>query len=99
VKAECGHGIIGEMGGSFPLHDSERKVLLCYSVGQQITGVRLYVHPDPHDDILMEIRKLPVETCADLSRVVIGSVDISRFVEDTRRSLLDMGCIIAFYTF
>jgi phosphotriesterase-related protein len=92
-------GIIGEIGCAAPLAESERKVLRCCAAAQQQTGVAIYIHPSPKDEVALEIPRILSDAGADLSRVVIGHVDISGFSEDTSRRLADSGCFIAYDTF
>jgi phosphotriesterase-related protein len=92
-------GIIGEIGCSAPLAEGERKVLRCCGAAQRRTGVAVYIHPSPADDLALEIPKILSDAGADLSRVVIGHIDISGFSGETCRKFLEMGCYIAYDTF
>jgi phosphotriesterase-related protein len=92
-------GIIGEVGCSLPLKDGEKKVLRCCAAAQQRTGVAVYIHPSADNEVMLNIVKILSDSGADLRRVIIGHVDISKFSGATNRKILDMGCNIAFDTF
>jgi len=65
-------GIIGEIGCSTPLEDSERKVLRASAVAQRRTGAALNIHPSFSEDLVLEIIKILGDTGADLSRTAIS---------------------------
>jgi phosphotriesterase-related protein len=92
-------GIIGEIGCSLPLQDSELKVLRCCATAQQQTGAALSIHPSPSDDLVLEIIKILGKAGADLSRTIIGHVDLMGYSIATCRSILDSGCYIAYDNF
>jgi len=92
-------GIIGEIGCSLPLKNGEKKVLRCCAAAQQRTGVAIYIHPSADNEVVLNIVKILHDAGADLSRVIIGHVDISEFSGATIRKIMDMGCNIAFDTF
>ena len=92
-------GIIGEIGCSTPLEESERKVLRASAVAQQRTGAAITVHPSSTDDLVLEIVQILSDAGADLNRTVIDHVDLWGFSQDTRRKIADAGCYIEFDTF
>jgi phosphotriesterase-related protein len=92
-------GIIGEIGCSMPLDEKERKILRCCASAQRRTGAAIYLHPSPDDDLVLENIKVLKDTGADLSRVVVGHVDIMDYDDATCRKLLDAGCYIGFDSF
>ena len=91
-------GIIGEIGCS-TLEESERMVLRCCAVAQQRTGVAISIHPSPTDDLVLEIAKILADAGADLSRTIIGHVDVTGFSRATCHKLADTGCYIGFDNF
>jgi phosphotriesterase-related protein len=91
-------GIIGEIGCS-TLEESERMVLRCYAVAQQRTGVAISIHPSPSDDLVLEIVKILADAGADLSRTIIGHIDITGFSRATCHKLADAGCYLGFDNF
>jgi phosphotriesterase-related protein len=89
-------GILGEIGCNAPLADGERKVLRCCAAVQQQIGVAISIHPGASDEVALEIVRILKETGAELSRVIIGHVDLLNFEDETRRKIMDTGCYIAF---
>lgn len=89
-------GIIGELGCSHPLRDSERKVLRAGALAQQRTGVAVVVHPGRNENDPLEIVDVLADAGADLSRVVISHMCRCGYLLETRRRLLDAGCYIAY---
>ena len=63
-----GAGIIGEVGCSWPLTATERKVLRASGRAQRITGAALTVHPGRHPEAPGEIVEVLRGAGADLSR-------------------------------
>lgn len=92
-------GIIGEIGCSAPLEESERKVLRASAAAQRHTGTAISVHPSPSDDLALEIIKILSDAGADLSRTVISHVDLWSFSRATCRRLADAGCYLEYDRF
>ncbi len=90
-------GIIGEIGCSLPLKDSERKVLRASAAAQQRTGAALNIHPTLKDDSVLEIVKILGDAGADLSRTIIDHLHGRS--PATVREIADAGCYIEFDTF
>jgi phosphotriesterase-related protein len=89
-------GILGEIGCNTPLADSERKVLRCCAAAQLETAVAISIHPGATDEIGLEIVQMLKEAGADLSRVVIGHMDLFNYTDSTCCKIMDAGCNIAF---
>ncbi len=70
-------GIIGEIGTSYPLHPTEEKVLRAAVRAQRETGVALTIHLHPPSRSGLVIAEILDDEGADLSRVVMGHVDIA----------------------
>jgi phosphotriesterase-related protein len=92
-------GIIGEIGCSTPLQETERKVLLASAEAQRQTGVALNIHPGFSDDSVLEIINILGDAGADLSHTVISHVDVWGFSRGTLCQLMDAGCFIEYDTF
>ena len=92
-------GIIGELGCSMPLEDSERKVLRASAIAQRRTGAAINVHPSRSDELLLEIKEILETSGADLKRVVISHAGHFGYSDETIRELADAGCYIEFDTF
>ena len=92
-------GIIGEIGCSIPLEDSERKVLRASAAAQQRTGAALNIHPSKRDDLVLEIIKILGDAGADLSRTVISHIGLFCFSQATLRKIADAGCYLEYDAF
>jgi phosphotriesterase-related protein len=92
-------GIIGEIGCSLPLDEKERKILRCCASAQQRTGAAIYLHPSPSEDQVLENIKVLKDAGADLSRVVVGHIDVIGYNDITCRKIADAGCFIGFDSF
>jgi len=68
-------GIIGEIGCSWPLRDSERKVLRASARAQQLTGAAITIHPGQHENAYLEILEILGNAGADLGHTIMGHVD------------------------
>ncbi len=93
-------GIIGEIGCSTPLEDSERKVLRASATAQRRTGAALNIHPTMSEYGVLEIIKILGDAGADLSRTVISHQENLGINTRTTiyRKLVDAGCYIEFDT-
>jgi phosphotriesterase-related protein len=98
-RTEVRAGVIGEIGCSLPLENGERKVLRASAAAQQETGAALYIHPSPHDDLVLEIIKILGDAGADLSRTIISHVDNFCFSRTTRHGIADAGCYLEYDCF
>jgi phosphotriesterase-related protein len=89
-------GIIGEVGCSTPLADSERKVLRACSIAQRQTGAPIYIHPSHVEDYVMEAIQILDKAGADLRHTVIGHADLNGFSSSLCHKIVDAGCFIGF---
>ncbi len=87
-------GIIGEIGCSTPLVDSERKVLRASAAAQRRTGAALNIHPS--EDSVLENIKILDDAGADLSRTVISHCGSPAFNRAAWHKIADTGCYIEF---
>jgi len=94
-----GAGIIGEVGCSWPLTATERKVLKASGRAQRITGAALTVHPGRHPEAPGEIVEVLRETGADLGRTVICHIDRTLDSEDLVLQLAESGCVLEYDLF
>ncbi|HUV51541.1 MAG TPA: aryldialkylphosphatase [Dehalococcoidia bacterium] len=92
-------GIIGELGCSYPLRNTEKKVLRAGALAQQEIGAALWVHPGRNEKSPIECMEALAEAGADLSRVVICHMDRCGFLLETRRQMLEAGCHIEYDVF
>jgi phosphotriesterase-related protein len=68
-------GIIGEMGCSWPLEDTERNALVAAAIAQQETGAAISVHPGRDPAAPPEILDVLFSAGAVADRIVICHVD------------------------
>jgi phosphotriesterase-related protein len=92
-------GMIGELGCSHPLKETERKLLRAGSRAQLKTGAPMNVHPGRNENDPLEIVEVLADAGADLSRVVMSHMDRCGYHLETRRKLLDAGCYIEYDVF
>jgi len=89
-------GLIGEIGCSWPLKDSERKVLRAAGMAQKETGSPLSVHPGRCEDAPVEIIQILREVGADLEHTVICHVDRTLFKADNRYTIAESGAYLEY---
>lgn len=93
-------GIIGELGCTWPLKESERKVLLAGVIAQKRTGAAINVHQiSGGPDDAMEIIKILDDAGADLSRIVIDHIDLTILPLSYRLELAKTGCYLEYDIF
>lgn len=89
-------GIIGEIGGSWPLLDVERKVMRAAARAQQRTGASLNIHPGRKEECPLEIVEVLDDAGADISRVIMSHIDARIRSHKERCKLLKTGCYIEY---
>jgi phosphotriesterase-related protein len=87
-------GIIGELGCSWPLNDSERRLLIAAAQVQALTGVAITIHPGRNPDAPDQIAGLLIEAGVDPARTIIGHMDRTIFDRDRLVALLRRGFIL-----
>lgn len=92
-------GIIGEIGCSTPLQETELKVLRASAAAQQQTGAAINIHPCVTDDLVLEIINILADAGADLSHTIISHIDIFSFSRATLHKLADAGCYLEYDSF
>ncbi len=92
-------GIIGEVGCTYPWHESEKKVLLASIIAQQETGAPLLIHPGRNELSPMEIVKFIEEHNGDLSRTIIGHIERTIFDSKILLELASTGVYMNFDIF
>ncbi len=92
-------GIIGEIGCTWPLTDSERKVLMGAARAQRETGAAILVHPGRNEAAPFEILDVLGEAGASIDRVVMSHID--RTIQDTDMvlELARRGCYLEYDLF
>ncbi len=87
-------GLIGEIGCSWPLAPSERRLLTAAARVQRKTGVAITVHPGRHTDAPAELADLLAASGAEPSRTIIGHMDRTVFDRDRLSALLGRGFVL-----
>ncbi|MCP4319483.1 MAG: aryldialkylphosphatase [Hyphomicrobiales bacterium] len=87
-------GIIGEIGCSWPLEESEQRMLTAAARVQAKTGVAITVHPGRHCDAPAQIAKILLAAGADPKRTVLGHMDRTIFDQDRLVTLLQKGFVL-----
>ena len=95
-KSDIKAGIIGEIGTSTVITEDERKVFKAACYAQKETGVPIYTHTTL-GRLAVEQLDLLKSNGADLSKVVIGHVDLKPDMDYYKR-ILDYGCYLGFDT-
>lgn len=68
-------GVIGEIGCSWPLTDSENKVLKATAHAQAQLGCPVIIHPGRNGDSPFQIIRVLQEAGADISKTVMSHLD------------------------
>ncbi|WAP66910.1 phosphotriesterase family protein [Jiella pelagia] len=87
-------GIIGEIGCSWPITPTERRILSAAAKAQQTTGAALTIHPGRHEDAPAEIADIVMAVGGDPERTVIGHMDRTIFDLDRLLALLARGFVL-----
>lgn len=92
-------GIIGEIGCSWPLHASERKVLRAAAMAQVNTGTAITIHPGRDPAAPHEILDVIEGAGGDSSRTVMGHLDRTYQRFSDLLGLARRGCYLEFDMF
>lgn len=87
-------GIIGEIGCSWPITPTERRILTSAARAQRSTGAALTIHPGRHPDAPAEIAGIVQAAGGDPERTVIGHMDRTIFDTDRLLALLGQGFVL-----
>ncbi len=89
-------GIIGEIGGSWPFADDEKKVMRAAARAQQATGAAINIHPGRKRQTSFEIVEILADAGADLSRVILSHMEARVRDHAGRCELARKGCCIEY---
>lgn len=87
-------GIIGELGCSWPLRESERRVLIAAARVQRRTGIAISIHPGRHADAPAQIAEIMLTAGADPDRTVLCHMDRTLSDENRILDLLMRGFVL-----
>ena len=85
-------GVIGEVGCSWPLTESERKVVRASAKAQRATGAPILVHPGRDETSPLQIIDILDGGGADLNRTIMGHLDRTVFKRETLSQIGQAGC-------
>ena len=93
-------GVIGEIGCSHPLQDTEAKVLAAVARAQEATGAPVNIHPGLSQTAPIELIELLRDNGGDISRTAMSHVE-NRHGNDIELTLelAETGCIIEYDSF
>jgi len=89
-------GIIGEIGCSSPLVDSEIKTLRAATIAQKETGAPMSVHPGRTEDAPFKIIEILKDMSVNLEHVVMCHLDRTIFDLKKLYKFADAGCYLAY---
>ncbi|HKM78117.1 MAG TPA: phosphotriesterase-related protein [Candidatus Bathyarchaeia archaeon] len=93
-------GIIGEVGTSHPIHESERKVLRAAARAQRSTGVSISVHLASRGRHAMQVIDLLESEGVDPSRIILSHMDeIEDPSLDHHKAVAERGAYVEFDCF
>ncbi|XP_053323539.1 phosphotriesterase-related protein [Spea bombifrons] len=92
-------GIIGEIGCSWPLTESEKKVLRATAEAQIQLGCPVNIHPGRDSDCPFEIIRILLESGADVSKIVMSHLDRTIFDEKKLLEFAELGSYLEYDLF
>ncbi|KAM6412650.1 N-acetyltaurine hydrolase isoform 1-T2 [Pluvialis apricaria] len=92
-------GVVGEIGCSWPLTQSEHRVLQATAQAQSQLGCPVIIHPGRNSDAPFQIIRILQEAGADASKTVMSHLD--RTIFDTKKLLefAKLGCYLEYDLF
>ncbi|XP_073437988.1 N-acetyltaurine hydrolase [Dendrobates tinctorius] len=92
-------GIIGEIGCSWPLTDSEKKILRATAEAQTQLGCPVNIHPGRNSEAPFQIVRMLQEAGADVSKTVMSHLDRTIFDEKTLLEFAELGSYLEYDLF
>ena len=89
-------GIMGEVGCTWPLRPTERKVLRATARAQRLTGAPILIHPGRDQSSPAEIMEILLESGADPKRVIVGHLERTIFDKKLLKELAETGCFLEY---
>ncbi|XP_060048212.1 phosphotriesterase-related protein isoform X7 [Erinaceus europaeus] len=97
TKIKC--GVIGEIGCSWPLTESERKVLQATAQAQVQLGCPVIIHPGRNSSSPFQIIRLLQEAGADISKTVMSHLDRTILDKKELLEFAQLGCYLEYDLF
>lgn len=100
-KRKIKAGIIGEIGMSWPIIDTEKKVLQGAGIAQRETGVAINIHQSGNKDAPFEYIKILEGVKADLSHVALSHMSkvFPIYAREDRCKIAEKGCYLEYDMF
>ncbi|MBN3289005.1 PTER protein, partial [Polypterus senegalus] len=92
-------GVIGEIGTSWPITDSEKKVLQATAHAQTQLGCPVIIHPGRHDLAPFEVVRILQEAGGDLSKTVMSHMDRTIFEKEKLLEFAKLGSYVEYDLF
>ncbi len=92
-------GIIGEIGCSWPWHDSEQKTLKAAVIAQRETGAPLLIHPGRNERAPLELIEAVEKWGGNISRIVMGHIERTVYDRGILNELIATGVYLNFDLF
>ncbi|KAG8515927.1 Phosphotriesterase-related protein [Galemys pyrenaicus] len=92
-------GVIGEIGCSWPLTESERKVLQATAHAQAQLGCPVIIHPGRNASSPFQIIRVLHEAGADVSKTVMSHLDRTIFDKQELLEFAQLGCYLEYDLF
>ncbi|XP_075067325.1 N-acetyltaurine hydrolase [Mixophyes fleayi] len=92
-------GIIGEIGCSWPLTDSEKKILQATAEAQTQLGCPVNIHPGRNSEAPFQIVHVLQEAGADISKTVMSHLDRTIFDEGKLLKFAELGSYLEYDLF
>ncbi|KAF7245925.1 Phosphotriesterase-related protein [Varanus komodoensis] len=92
-------GVIGEIGCSWPLTESENKVLQATAHAQSQLGCPVIIHPGRNSDSPFQILRILQEAGADISKTVMSHIDRTIFDKTKLLEFAQLGCYLEYDLF
>ncbi|KAJ7322278.1 hypothetical protein JRQ81_018565 [Phrynocephalus forsythii] len=92
-------GVIGEIGCSWPLTESENKVLQATAHAQSQLGCPVIIHPGRNSNSPFQIVRILQEAGGDISKTVMSHIDRTIFDEKKLLEFAELGCYLEYDLF
>ncbi|XP_074981990.1 N-acetyltaurine hydrolase isoform X2 [Caretta caretta] len=92
-------GVVGEIGCSWPLTESENKVLQATAHAQSQLGCPIIIHPGRNSDAPFQSIRILQEAGADISKTVMSHLDRTIFDEKKLLEFAKLGCYLEYDLF
>ncbi|XP_075443603.1 N-acetyltaurine hydrolase isoform X2 [Ascaphus truei] len=92
-------GVIGEIGCSWPLTESEKKILQATAEAQTQLGCPVIIHPGRNSDAPFQIIQILQESGADISKTVMSHLDRTIFDDNKLLEFAGLGSYLEYDLF